>query len=204
MPGTYSQILLHIVFSTRHREPLITPDLAPRLYDYMGGIIRGEKGTLYAIGGVEDHIHLYLRWRPDKAVSDLMRAVKANSSSWVHETFPAHARHRNILPHPAPVPRSTPPLPTSQKQKPPHSSGGFSFQPECPGEDSNLHALRRYHLKVVRLPVPPPGLSSPFGGRKYRALPTGGQPQRTPRKSRGGASRPRIRFATLSTIQERT
>ncbi len=88
MPGTYSQILLHIVFSTKHREPLITPELSPRLYDYMGGIIRAEKGTLYAIGGVDDHVHMYLRWRADRAVSDLMRTVKARSSGWVHETFP--------------------------------------------------------------------------------------------------------------------
>ena len=88
MPGTYSQILLHIVFSTKHREAWIAPDVAERLYPYMGGIVRAEKGVLYDIGGVEDHVHLYLRWRPDGSVSDLMRTVKARSSKWVHQTFP--------------------------------------------------------------------------------------------------------------------
>lgn len=88
MPGTYSQILLHFVFSTKHRERWITPEIAERLYPYVGGIIRAEKGTLYDIGGVEDHVHLYLRWRTDVAVSDLMRTVKARSSNWLHETFP--------------------------------------------------------------------------------------------------------------------
>ena len=87
MPGTYSQILLHIVFSTKHREPWITLDIADRLYPYIGGIVRAENGVLYDIGGVEDHVHLYLRWRPDAAVSDLMRTVKARSSKWVHDTF---------------------------------------------------------------------------------------------------------------------
>ena|SRR5215510_15596038 len=87
MPGTYSQILLHIVFSTKGRAPLISSDIASRLYAYMGGIVRAEKGVLYDIGGVEDHVHMYLRWRPDAAVSDLMRTVKARSSKWVHETF---------------------------------------------------------------------------------------------------------------------
>lgn len=53
----------------------------------MGGIVRAEKGVLYDIGGIEDHVHLYLRWRPDGSVSDLMRTVKARSSKWVHETF---------------------------------------------------------------------------------------------------------------------
>jgi len=88
MPGTYSQILLHVVFSTKRREPWITPGIAERLYPYMGGIVRAEKGVLYDIGGVEDHVHMYLRWRPDASVSDLMRTVKARSSKWVHETYP--------------------------------------------------------------------------------------------------------------------
>jgi REP element-mobilizing transposase RayT len=88
MPGTYSQILLHIVFSTKRRAPWVVLDVADRLYPYMGGIIRAEKGVLYDIGGIEDHVHLYLRWRPDGSISDLMRTVKARSSKWVHDTFP--------------------------------------------------------------------------------------------------------------------
>ena len=88
MPGTYSQLLLHIVFSTNERRPHITTTLAERLYGYIGGIIRAEKGALSAIGGVEDHVHLYIRWRPDAPISDLMRTVKARSSRWVHEHFP--------------------------------------------------------------------------------------------------------------------
>jgi len=88
MPGTYSQILLHIVFSTKQREPWITSEVAERLYSYMGGIVRAEKGVLYDIGGIEDHVHMYLRWRTDESVSNLMRTVKARSSKWVHDTFP--------------------------------------------------------------------------------------------------------------------
>src|SRR5690606_23977043 len=59
-----------------------------KLYPYIGGIIRAQMGTLYAIGGIEDHVHLYWRWRPDSSVAALMRDVKANSSKWVHATFP--------------------------------------------------------------------------------------------------------------------
>lgn len=51
MAGTYSQILLHAVFSTKHRKAWLTPDVAVRLYPYIGGIIRAEKGALYEIGG---------------------------------------------------------------------------------------------------------------------------------------------------------
>jgi len=89
MPGTYSQILLHTVFSTKCREPWITSDSAAQLYPYLGGIVRAEKGVLYDIGGVADHVHMYLRWRPDESVSNLMRTVKARSSKWIHETYPS-------------------------------------------------------------------------------------------------------------------
>lgn len=88
MPGTYSQLLLHVVTSTKGRRPLISTTVSERLYPYIGGIIRAEKGVLYEIGGVEDHVHMYLRWRPDGRVSDLMRTVKAGSSKWMHDTFP--------------------------------------------------------------------------------------------------------------------
>ncbi len=88
MPGTYSQLLLHVIFSTKNRTPWINDEVAERLYPYIGGIVRAERGLLYDIGGIEDHVHMYLRWRTDGAVSDLMRTVKSRSSKWVHDTFP--------------------------------------------------------------------------------------------------------------------
>ena len=89
MPGTYSQLLLHVVFSTKGRMPWITAETAERLYPHIGGIVRAERGVLYDIGGIEDHVHMYRRWRPDDSVSDLMRTVKARSSKWLHDEFPA-------------------------------------------------------------------------------------------------------------------
>ncbi len=88
MPGTYSQLLYHVVFSTKFRTPWIAPDLSQRLYAYIGGLIRSQRGVLYDIGGIKDHVHLYLRWRPDKSLSSLMRTVKQRSSVWVHDEFP--------------------------------------------------------------------------------------------------------------------
>lgn len=89
MPGTYSQLLLHIVFSTKDRTPWITPDVAERLYPYIGGVVRAERGALLDVGGVEDHVHMYLRWRPDGSMSDLMRTVKTRTSKWIHDEFPS-------------------------------------------------------------------------------------------------------------------
>ncbi|HQY88863.1 MAG TPA: IS200/IS605 family transposase [Tepidisphaeraceae bacterium] len=87
MPGTFCQLLLHLVFSTKHRERWITTDIAARLYPYIGGIIRAERGVLLEIGGIEDHVHMYVSWRTDESISNLVRTMKSRSSKWIHETF---------------------------------------------------------------------------------------------------------------------
>ena len=88
MPSTYTSLHYHIIFSTKQRRPFITSDLGPRLYDYIGGIIRHEKGILRCAGGVADHVHLLATLPPTRAISDWMRVIKSNSSGWIHETFP--------------------------------------------------------------------------------------------------------------------
>ncbi len=88
MPGTYTELLVHMVFSTKGRRAWLTGDIADRLYAYIGGIARDERCALCSIGGIEDHLHLYLRIRPDLSVSDLMRSIKGRSSRWLHETYP--------------------------------------------------------------------------------------------------------------------
>jgi REP element-mobilizing transposase RayT len=94
MPQSYTCLHYHLVFSTKHREPTITPDIRPRLWDYLGGIVRGENGISHQIGGTEDHVHLLVTLRQDQALADFMRKLKANSSGWVHDTFPNAANFR--------------------------------------------------------------------------------------------------------------
>jgi REP element-mobilizing transposase RayT len=85
MAHTYHHLLVHVIFSTKNREPLIHPDWAPDLYAYTGGIIRNRKGDLLAAGGIADHVHLLVKLPADLAVSDLVRDVKAISSKWRHD-----------------------------------------------------------------------------------------------------------------------
>lgn len=85
MSLTLSNLTYHIVFSTKYREPLITPQLRGELYPYIGGVVRNKGGVLVRIGGVADHLHLVVRLRPDIALSDMVRLLKANSSKWVNE-----------------------------------------------------------------------------------------------------------------------
>lgn len=88
MPQSYTNLIYHIVFSTKNREPLIVDNVKSRLYDYVGGTIRKQGGIALAINGTADHVHLLAKLRPDKAVSDVLRDLKANASGWLHEAFP--------------------------------------------------------------------------------------------------------------------
>ncbi len=88
MPQSFTSLHLHIVFSAKRRRKTITADLQPRLFEYLGGILRAEGCVLLAAGGMPDHVHLLISLNKQLAVSELLRTIKANSSKWVHETFP--------------------------------------------------------------------------------------------------------------------
>ena len=86
MANTYSQIHVQAVFAVAGRRSLIQPDWKEELFKYISGIFREQKQKLLAIGGVEDHIHLLFGVRPNIAISNLLRDVKANSSAFVNES----------------------------------------------------------------------------------------------------------------------
>lgn len=89
MGQTYTTILLHIIFSTKNRRPTVTPDIRERLHAYMSAVINNDFGYTLRINGPADHVHMLVDARASGSVSDMMRNVKAGSSSWVHETFPS-------------------------------------------------------------------------------------------------------------------
>ena len=88
MPQSYAALYCHIIFSTKNREPLIPGELQSRLYAYMGGVLRKEGDVLLAAGGMPDHVHLLASLTRQASVAEVVRVVKANSSGWIHETFP--------------------------------------------------------------------------------------------------------------------
>lgn len=85
MASTLTNLIYHVVFSTKNRVNLILPELECPLYKYIGGIIRGERGRLLTIGGTENHIHILARFRQSITVSDMLRCIKSNSSKWANE-----------------------------------------------------------------------------------------------------------------------
>jgi len=84
--GTYANLLSHVIFSTKNRYPLITAALRNDLHAYIGGIVREREGIALAVGGMADHVHVFLKHKPKFALSDIIRDVKAGSSKWVNET----------------------------------------------------------------------------------------------------------------------
>ena len=85
MAGTYTNLLYHIVFSTKQRRQLITQAIEQDLYSYIGGIIRNLKGVQLEIGGATDHLHILAKFKPILSLSDAVRDIKANSSKWLNE-----------------------------------------------------------------------------------------------------------------------
>ena len=88
MSRTFTNLLIHLIFSTKHREPMIVPENESELHRYLGGLTRDLKGKAYGINGTVDHVHMLVSLPPVVSISDALRYLKANSSGWVHDKWP--------------------------------------------------------------------------------------------------------------------
>ena len=84
MPSTHHGILLHIVFSTKNRVPLIDDHWQDDLFAYMGSTARDHKAIILCSGGIEDHVHLLAKVHPSYAIADTVQLIKANASRWIN------------------------------------------------------------------------------------------------------------------------
>ena len=85
MANTYTQIYIHVVFAVEGRQNLIAPAHNEELQKYITGIVTAQKHKLITINNMPDHLHLLVGLRPDAALSDLVRDVKAGSSKFISE-----------------------------------------------------------------------------------------------------------------------
>lgn len=83
MSQTLVQLFVHVVFSTKHRADLITPDIEPELYAYIGGIAANNNSILVTAGGTANHVHLLLLLSKNVELSVLVGDIKRNSSRWI-------------------------------------------------------------------------------------------------------------------------
>jgi REP element-mobilizing transposase RayT len=83
MPQSISSILVHLIFSTKNREPFITPAIEPELHPYMASIFRALKSPSLAIDGASDHLHMLFSLSRVMKIADLVEEVKTDSSKWI-------------------------------------------------------------------------------------------------------------------------
>lgn len=77
---------MHIVFSTKHRQPLIDESWRSQLHQYLGGTVRGMECVALEVGGVADHVHLLVSLHPKHSLADFLRGLKSNTSKWINES----------------------------------------------------------------------------------------------------------------------
>ena len=83
MPQSFAQIYLHIVFSTKYRQPLILPEIEDKLYAYIAGIIKKLGGIPIQINGMPDHIHILATLPRTITIAKYLEEIKRNSSRWI-------------------------------------------------------------------------------------------------------------------------
>ncbi len=88
MPHSFTHILIHYIFSTKDRQPFLTDDIRPRIFDYMGGIARKNDIQPQIIGGVEDHVHMLVLLPKTLSIAKAIQLIKGGTSRWIHDQFP--------------------------------------------------------------------------------------------------------------------
>lgn len=86
MANTYTQIYIQIVFAVYGRESLINREHKEELHKYITGIVTNKNQKLIAINSMPDHSHILIGLKPDMALSDLVRDIKASSSKFINES----------------------------------------------------------------------------------------------------------------------
>jgi len=84
MANTYTQLYIQIIFSPFSRQNLIDNSIKNDIYKYIVGIIKKKNQKPMIINGMPDHVHIFLGFSPDIAISDLVRDIKSNSTNFIN------------------------------------------------------------------------------------------------------------------------
>ena len=83
MAQSLADVIIHLIFSTKERNPWIQPDVEEELYQYIGGVCRNHDSPVIKINGVEDHVHVLLQLGKTIPISKLVSEMKSSSSRWI-------------------------------------------------------------------------------------------------------------------------
>jgi putative transposase len=83
MPQSLARVLVHLVFSTKNREPIIGRDTRPRLHEYLGGILDTLGCSPLRVGGTADHVHALFSLSRTRTIAEVVEEAKKASSKWM-------------------------------------------------------------------------------------------------------------------------
>lgn len=83
MPQSLSSILIHLIFSTKHREPYITPEIEPELHAYVAAVLRELNSPSLTINGTTNHLHILFALSRTTAIAEIVEEIKKRSSKWI-------------------------------------------------------------------------------------------------------------------------
>ena len=83
MPQSLAAVLVHLVFSTKDRLPLLGDHIRRDLHAYLATVARNAGSECHRVGGVADHVHLAIRLARTASVADLVATLKTSSSMWL-------------------------------------------------------------------------------------------------------------------------
>ncbi len=89
---TYGSVFLHVVFGTAGHLPLLDHVIRARVHAYLGGTARALDFAPFAVGGVDDHVHMLGRLSMTASIGHVIGKIKGNSSKWINETFTGHPK----------------------------------------------------------------------------------------------------------------
>jgi REP element-mobilizing transposase RayT len=88
VPQSQCRILVHAIFTTRHRIPFLIQNIRDDLHPYMGGILNNIGCKSIRIGGVEDHVHALFGLSRTFSIGEAMKALKGTSTTWLKDSYP--------------------------------------------------------------------------------------------------------------------
>jgi REP element-mobilizing transposase RayT len=91
MSQSLAHIVVHLVFSTKHRRPLIRDETRGQLHAYIAGVIKNQDSVLIEINSVPDHIHILFVQSKNQAPAKVVEQIKTASSTWIKSLDPGYA-----------------------------------------------------------------------------------------------------------------
>ncbi len=89
MPQSLSNILIHLIWSTKDRHPWLAPGIREKTHAFLAGAVRQCDCEAFRVGGVADHVYLAVRLSRTLSVAELVKDVKTASSKWLKSQDPA-------------------------------------------------------------------------------------------------------------------